>query len=659
MEHSEATIIDTTSGKMKDDEQTNDKKICDSEPVVYQLVRVEGDGRLVPATDDEVIEVEQLLEVKKSDLAKVKAVGHDEQCISNEVFSKSELEGTVQSGNADNSRKLNARLENIKVMLKKVKKEERLLLSGESLNCSPKFMVMEDSTSDRSNTSKACIDKHEPENPSRERAASSLELNSIHIVEVGTIEACSGPMNKAATSRSSISESCSSLLPDFSILRGEICLDNFSIRELQEAFRATFGRHTSVKDKLWLKRRIAMGLTNSCHVPTARFTIKDNKIILSDLKEPARLQQSTIETESLSMDIHATNVSPRDIKTCLNNQMEFQQVSGKRLGVLPSNDDVKDENIQMEQCAAKRMRKPTKRYIEELSDLETRECTAKSYYSVNSEQSQFPSKAQIMPFHGGTHRRLSSTRHESLRGFSFQVPFVLRARRGQPRKNLMALMEYHPNAISRIVKTAVMIPVLEEDKENGSSSRETRSVPVQMLNTNLSYVKSVAGEESVEMDCGTLNCEELDPEHKKLDGIGDTACDNVPKQLAAKANVRRKHHRAWTLCEIRKLVDGVAKYGAGRWSEIRRLSFASYSYRTSVDLKDKWRNLLRASLVQCPTEKEANNYRKQTSIPIPASILSQVRELAKFHAQTGIKVSPRKSAGHGSSTVQREGYGFI
>ncbi|CAL9179082.1 uncharacterized protein LOC135638565 isoform X1 [Musa acuminata AAA Group] len=659
MEHSVATIIDTTSSKMKDDEQTNDKKICDSEPVVYQLVRVEGDGRLVPATDDEVIEVEQLLEDKKSDLAKVKAVGHDEQCISNEVFSKSDLEGTVQSGNADISRKLNARLENIKVMLKKVKKEERLLLSGESLNCSPKFMAMEDSTSDRSNTSKACIDKHEPENPSRERAASSLELNSIHIVEVGTIEACSGPMNKAATSRSSISESCSSLLPDFSILRGEICLDNFSIRELQEAFRATFGRHTSVKDKLWLKRRIAMGLTNSCHVPTARFTIKDNKIILSDLKEPARLQQSTIEAESLSMDIHATNVSPQDIKTCLNNQMEFQQVSGKRLGVLPSNDDVKDENIQMEQCAAKRMRKPTKRYIEELSDLETRECTAKSYYCVNSEQSQFPSKAQIMPFHGGTQRRLSSTRHESLRGFSFQVPFVLRARRGQPRKNLMALMEYHPNAISRIVKTAVMIPVLEEDKENGSSSRETRSVPVQMLNTNLSYVKSVAGEESVEMDCGTLNCEELGPEHKKLDGIGDTACDNVPKQLAAKANVRRKHHRAWTLCEIRKLVDGVAKYGAGRWSEIRRLSFASYSYRTSVDLKDKWRNLLRASLVQCPTEKEANNYRKQTSIPIPASILSQVRELAKLHAQTGIKVSPRKSAGHGSSTVQREGYGFI
>ncbi|RZR80253.1 hypothetical protein BHM03_00006253 [Ensete ventricosum] len=158
------------------------------------------------------------------------------------------------------------------------------------------------------------------------------------------------------------------------------------------------------------------------------------------------------------------------------------------------------------------------------------------------------------------------------------------------------------------------------------------------------------------MDCGTLNCEELDPEYKELDGIGDTACDNVPKQPAAKANVRRKHHRAWTLCEIRKLVDGVAKYGAGRWSEIRRLSFASYSYRTSVDLKVMFTcstGFFRLLFVQ------ANNFRKQASIPIPSSILSQVRELAKLHAQTGIKVSPRKSAGHGSSTVHREGSGFI
>lgn len=55
----------------------------------------------------------------------------------------------------------------------------------------------------------------------------------------------------------------------------------------------------------------------------------------------------------------------------------------------------------------------------------------------------------------------------------------------------------------------------------------------------------------------------------------------------AKENVgtRRKHHRPWTLSEVVKLVEGVAKYGAGRWSEIKRAAFLSCSYRTSVDLK--------------------------------------------------------------------------
>jgi len=104
--------------------------------------------------------------------------------------------------------------------------------------------------------------------------------------------------------------------------------------------------------------------------------------------------------------------------------------------------------------------------------------------------------------------------------------------------------------------------------------------------------------------------------------------------------MRRKHHRAWTLVEVIKLVEGVSRCGAGRWSEIKRLSFASYSYRTSVDLKviisclmctsdhvkggrvcarlylflslsmptlnthftlqDKWRNLLKASFAMTP-----------------------------------------------------------
>ena len=61
--------------------------------------------------------------------------------------------------------------------------------------------------------------------------------------------------------------------------------------------------------------------------------------------------------------------------------------------------------------------------------------------------------------------------------------------------------------------------------------------------------------------------------------------DKASAVLTVKGGMRRKHHRAWTLTEVVKLVDGVSKFGAGRWSEIKRLSFSSHSYRTSVDLK--------------------------------------------------------------------------
>ena len=68
---------------------------------------------------------------------------------------------------------------------------------------------------------------------------------------------------------------------------------------------------------------------------------------------------------------------------------------------------------------------------------------------------------------------------------------------------------------------------------------------------------------------------------------GNNSDDHVATVPTANGGMRRKHHRAWSLTEVMKLVDGVAKFGAGRWSEIKRLSFSSYSHRTPVDLKVK------------------------------------------------------------------------
>ncbi|KAF2289915.1 hypothetical protein GH714_039163 [Hevea brasiliensis] len=87
---------------------------------------------------------------------------------------------------------------------------------------------------------------------------------------------------------------------------------------------------------------------------------------------------------------------------------------------------------------------------------------------------------------------------------------------------------------------------------------------------------------------------ESDDEHN----ASESEDDRAKRRKSKKSADRRKHQRMWTLSEVMKLIDGIAQYGTGRWTDIKKLLFSSYAYRTPVDLRDKWRNLLRASSVQ-------------------------------------------------------------
>ncbi|KAL7092083.1 hypothetical protein ACP275_12G143700 [Erythranthe tilingii] len=101
--------------------------------------------------------------------------------------------------------------------------------------------------------------------------------------------------------------------------------------------------------------------------------------------------------------------------------------------------------------------------------------------------------------------------------------------------------------------------------------------------------------------------------------------DESPEEVSA----FRKHHRLWTIAEVRKLIDGVSQYGVGRWSRIKKLFFATSAHRTSVDLKDKWRNLLKAS----GGIQEQGNQQKRNMAwrPLPKSILRRVCELSAMY----------------------------
>ena len=101
--------------------------------------------------------------------------------------------------------------------------------------------------------------------------------------------------------------------------------------------------------------------------------------------------------------------------------------------------------------------------------------------------------------------------------------------------------------------------------------------------------------------------------------------------------ITRKNNSRWTAKEVELLVQGVSKFGVGRWTELKKKYFKT-SIRTSVNLKvqwisdtlhnavnsfrcywlisdscfvssfmvqDKWRNLLRAYQVRVSSNKHA------------------------------------------------------
>lgn len=566
-----------------------------TDPVVYKLVRVDFDGRLVPATDDELMEVENLLELEKSDLLSVSDVvdtvgqGLDKDDTSEKT--SQEFKGSSQTKNAEvDEEKLNAQLEEV--------------LPMSSLN------------PNNAQTDESRNDVVEP----------NLKVGLSKIGSAG----------------------CK---PNFSLLKGEINLDKLTIRELQETFRATFGRETSVKDKLWLKRRIAMGLTNSCDICVTNFIINDGQFVGE--------KEETCKNLDREDPIGGEVCCEGDGIPAASQKVMEDTVDGSELRNYLSESGHGSDDM-LEQRGAKRVRKPTKRYIEELSDKETRECNKKRMPSTKRLEQHKASSGSLVRTGWGAHAGAIVTRPDSIGGSGIRVPYVSRVRRCRPRKSVVALTNFQPS------EEALMRKITECSKPQpcslgGDKVVEPKAALIQ---------EPLAPEEEKENHCVTGMSEfsqdqELTDKDSRgnilLDCIADINSDDKASTVPTmKGGMRRKHHRAWTLTEVVKLVDGVSKFGAGRWSEIKRLSFSSHSYRTSVDLKDKWRNLLKASFASPPSDKGMNP-RKNAPSPIPAPILMKVRELAEINGQVHriLKATSETEDNSGSSVNENNRSGYL
>lgn len=296
----------------------------------------------------------------------------------------------------------------------------------------------------------ATDEKLQSENPLQEIVPSSALSLDGSINESGRKGEGSKHPDGPIESGSSASVICTSSKLDFYTSNEEICLDNLSIREFHELFRAMFGRETTVKDKLWLKRRIAMGLTNSCDVSTTTFTIINNKLV----KDKDDSLQNANGMHAEGSDGGPKNLVYEDSPASHSSQLENHQVvSAKRSGNL-SEEEYGSEDLVTEQRAAKRVRKPTRRYIEELSEVESRDHSQKVISSAKiagHEETSLTSCARplrnVSSNEKTSNERTIVTRLDSLGGSGVQVPYVSRVRRSRPRKNIMALMVGKTNII--------------------------------------------------------------------------------------------------------------------------------------------------------------------------------------------------------------------
>ncbi|KAG2332620.1 hypothetical protein Bca52824_003800 [Brassica carinata] len=112
--------------------------------------------------------------------------------------------------------------------------------------------------------------------------------------------------------------------------------------------------------------------------------------------------------------------------------------------------------------------------------------------------------------------------------------------------------------------------------------------------------------------------------------------DDISLTIKSKSRSdRRKHQRMWTIDEVVKLLDGISHFGLGKWTDIKNFFFHSASHRTPVDIRDKWRNLLKASYSNKHNgDEEGEEKRRSAARTIPKDILHRVRELASLHSKS-------------------------
>ncbi|KAI4304691.1 hypothetical protein MLD38_040166 [Melastoma candidum] len=394
--------------------------------------------------------------------------------------------------------------------------------------------------------------------------------------------------------RCSLPESCAG--DDFSQL------DQMTVRKLQDAFRNMFGRETKIRDKQWLKRRILFGIRNSGEANKPLNSL--GLIASSNVNEGRRMPISGMGSCELSP--YSPKLTPKrdtkvfkKLKESASDSSAKCSSEGSEIGIGHSKED-KDFSA----VKGKRAHKPPRRYIEETIKVNPRKISKKSGVSCKRTRDRLVDEKLL---HKSREDKINTDAPSALRAGSFdgciQVPFGLPVEE----ENTSETASFKPQVADSTPKGHC--PIVSNPKQKPDNPpAEVQIIPMRPPAKAQIISKRLPPKLHVFI-----------PQEEPMAG------SSMQKGMR-----RRKHYISWTLSEVMRLIEGVSYLGVGKWSKIKRLLFATSKHRTSVDLKDKWRNLVKAG-AHLRRKKKGLQSRKQFSHQAPESVLRRVRELAESH----------------------------
>ncbi|KAJ1254817.1 hypothetical protein BS78_01G222300 [Paspalum vaginatum] len=152
----------------------------------------------------------------------------------------------------------------------------------------------------------------------------------------------------------------------------------------------------------------------------------------------------------------------------------------------------------------------------------------------------------------------------------------------------------------------------------GLSDHQTHQVENEFHSPNVKAPEEAAGSQIIIDDIKDCDPSMLDGNfrNKRRGPQRKSRSVREPSIGGGKKYISRKNNDHWTQDEVRNLVNGVSLYGVGYWRYVKEEYFST-SIRTTVHLKDKWKNLLEAC-------KKKNG---RMLVPLEPSLVEQILEI--------------------------------